>query len=552
MFTLPIGINDFAHANETYYVDKTLIIKDILDSYTGKSILITRPRRFGKTLTLSMIDYFFNINKDSKKLFSDKLIYKEANRYKEQINKYPVIHINMKDLSADSPSSLINQTIDLISKTYREFVYLLDDPNILEIEKKEFLDISNKKNNDIYFYTTAIKNLSLLLEKHHKEKVIILIDEYDTPLDISYQKNYYDDVVLFFKKLYSSSIKDNQSLYFSILNGVLEVAKESIFSDLNNLNVLSVLNKNLSEYFGFTMDEVKKLLLDFKFDIDIEEVKKWYGGYGIKNVELFNPWSVLNLINNEMFGQYWMNTGSNNTLLSLINQIPNSINTLNEVINNKNITFKINNSITYKDVQNDFPTLLSYLIQTGYLQAKQVDMYGNYYVTLPNEELVYTFEREIISRGINTNQYNVALALKSAILGSKIDEISSILKEYVLNSFSYYDLKTEKEYQTMFVGILAVLFGDYIVKSEVNTSNGRCDIMLLPKNNKNIGLIIELKKYKGRISEQRSIKYANDALNQIETKLYYQELEKHKIKNILLYALVFDDANVKVLSKEKS
>jgi len=544
---LPIGIDDFSIANETYYVDKTLIIKDLIDSNIGKSILIKRPRRFGKSLTLSMIDYYFDIEKDSKKLFNDKLISKEDNKYKNYLNNYPVIHINMKNLSAESKESLISQTIDLISKIYRKYLFLLDD-NLLDIEKKEFNEILDKTNDDIYSYTTALKNLSSLLEKHYNKKVIILIDEYDTPLDIAFQKKYYDEVILFFKKLYSATLKDNSSLLFSIVTGVLEVAKESIFSDLNNLNVLSVLNKNFSSYFGFTKEEVIKLLTDFNLKIDIKEIEKWYGGYGT-NIEIYNPWSVLNLISNEMFDQYWVNTGSNNTLIELIGQIPNSIKMLNEAINNKSAIFRINNSITCKDVYNNFNALISYLVQTGYIVAKPLDIYGNYYLILPNLEISYTFEREIISRGINEEQYNLAKSLKNAILNSDISLISDLLKKYVLSSYSYYELNREKDYQVMLVGILAVLFENYIVKSEVIGQKGRCDILISPKNEDN-GIVIELKKYKGRVASSRLKKFAEEALNQIIDKEYYLELKKKDVKNILLYSFIFDDNNVEILSKK--
>jgi hypothetical protein len=222
---------------------------------------------------------------------------------------------------------------------------------------------------------------------------------------------------------------------------------------------------------------------------------------------------------------------------------------LNEAINNKSAIFRINNSITYKDVYNNFNALISYLVQTGYIVAKPLDIYGNYYLILPNLEISYTFEREIISRGINEEQYNLAKSLKNAILNSDISLISDLLKKYVLSSYSYYELNREKDYQVMLVGILAVLFENYIVKSEVIGQKGRCDILISPKNGDN-GIVIELKKYKGRVASSRLKKFAEEALNQIIDKEYYLELKKKDVKNILLYSFIFDDNNVEILSKK--
>ena len=540
MRNMPIGIDDFELANNQYYVDKTLIIKDIIDSCIGKSLLITKPRRFGKSLTLSMIDYFFTNKGDYKYLFDDKLILKN-DKYLSYINQNPVIHLNMKNLSSSNYNTLIEQTIDLISNEFRKFIELKDSDKLINIERKEFIEIVDKKINNPLMYIDSIKVLAKLLYIDYGKKAVILIDEYDTPLEGAFQKGFYDKAIEFYKKFYSSALKTNEYLLFSITTGVLEIAKESIFSDLNNLNVFSVLDDDLIEYFGFTENEVIKMLKDFNINVAIEEVKKWYGGYGNNKIDIYNPWSILNFISKEKFLPYWVNTGSNNTIISLIQNIPNSIENLNEYINNKNKILKINNSISYKDVKEDFDTLISYLTQTGYLTALSCDLYGNYFVKIPNKEIEDVFEKEIIARGLNKEHFDLAKEFRDSLLNADNNKTSEILKKYVLESYSYYDLKVEKDYQNMLTGILAVLFSDYVVKSEIDNKRGRCDIMISPKMKNDFGIIIEVKKYKNNLAEKRISEYCINALKQIKEKEYHNKLIARNTKKIILYSIVFDD-----------
>ena len=550
MKNIPIGVEDFLLANKQYYVDKTLIIKDIIDNCLGKSVLITRPRRFGKSLTLSMIDYFFDNKGDYKQLFIDKKIFKENEKYLSYLNKIPVIHLNMKNISSNNVETMLFQTVDIISNEYRKFIELKDSNELLEIEKKEFIDVINKNIDNPYLYIDSIKKLTYFLYKHYNSKPIILIDEYDTPLEGSYQNDFYDDAIGFFKKFYSATLKSNDYMFFSITTGVLEIAKESIFSDLNNLNVCSVLDDDFKYYFGFTEDEVKKMLIDFNINVSITDIKKWYAGYGSNTNDIYNPWSILNFINKEKFLSYWVNTGSNLTIISLIQSIPNSIELLNKVINDKTTSFKFNNSISYKDIKNDNETLFSYLIQTGYLTAEAIDLYGNYILKIPNLEIEEVFKNEIIARGINKNHLDLANKLKLSIVNKDTKLISNILKDYIIESYSYYDLNKEKDYQIMLVGILAVLFSDYIVKSEVVNKNGRCDIMISPKFNNDLGIIIEIKKYQNRLSNSRLEAYSNKALEQIKTNKYFSELKLREARKILLYSFVFDDYNNVINSLE--
>ena len=274
---------------------------------------------------------------------------------------------------------------------------------LFDIERNRFYGYANRSNNNYSFYVESIKFLTQLLYKYYGKKVIILIDEYDTPLELAYQNGFYEEAIEFFKRFYSATLKANENILFSFTTGVLQIGKESIFSELNNLNTFDVTNDNLQEYFGFTESEVLKILHDFNINVEIEKLKKYYGGYGTKKLEIFNPWSILSFIENETFDLYWVNTGSNATVANLINENKENISLLNEFVNNKQMSFHFQNTLTYKDVRNNKETLFSYLIQAGYLVAKRVD-YGNLYnLEIPNEEINEVFEKELLLRNSNEN-----------------------------------------------------------------------------------------------------------------------------------------------------
>lgn len=337
---------------------------------------------------------------------------------------------------------------------------------------------------------------------------------------------------------------------FSLTTGVLQISKESIFSELNSLNVYSNVDNAFVEYFGFNDEEVESLLKNYDIQCDLKKVKEYYSGYGNKKYNIYNPWSILNYIDNEVFESYWTNTGSNITISNLISNIPNLLEFLNKYINNSSMSFKFNNSISYQDVKNNYETLFSYLVQSGYLVARRIDNTNLYNLFIPNLEILEVFEREIISRNIDRNILDIASSLRNALIIGDANCISNILSNYIISSFSYYDLNKEKDYQNVIIGILAVLFNDYIVKSEVNNNRGRCDIMLFPKSKNKVGMIIELKYYKGRIGKKRLENYSNSAISQVEEKSYYDELVKYKCKNIIIYAFIFDDNDNFVEIKE--
>lgn len=536
---LPIGIENFEEAQSYYYVDKTLLIREITETMMGKSILVTRPRRFGKSLMASMLEYFFSVQKDSKALFQDKKIAACENAM-VHLNKYPVIRLDMKSVKGATAKEIINRCKDIIAELYHRFDFLLADSKMSGAEKRYYLNVTNLNLPSSNDYQDSIRKLSYLLAKHYNHKVVIIIDEYDTPIESSYESKCFDACMPFFKELYSNAVKGNENLSFAFLTGVLEISKESLFSGLNNLNVYSVIDHRFSSYFGFTEEETKQLLEEYGLSSSYDEVSKWYGGYEFGNNVLFNPWSTLNFIERSQTRSYWINTGSNNLLQELMNGHVKE--EFVELVNNASKPIEFNNAVSYRDFEYDENAIYSYLVQSGYLTAKYVEAPRSYLIKIPNQEIYEVFKNDIIARGFNKTLLGTATRLRRAIETQDEKTISSLLEEYVLSSFSYFDLTNEKNYQVMLTGILAVLFDTYVVKSEVIGRKGRCDIMISPKEKGSIGIIFEVKCHNGesQLSRAKLRESAKSAIRQIERQRYYAELQRRECSKILLYGIAFD------------
>lgn len=539
----PLGVENYIDAIKTYYVDKTNIISVILNEYIGKTLLITRPRRFGKSLMLSMLDEFFNINKDNKQYFIDKKISQNKEIFINNINNHPVVHINMKNISADNMESMKGQIIKLVSSTYFKYRYITDGNKLLRFEVERFNKYLNGEYKNICDYQNSIYDLCEMINHFYDKRVILLIDEYDRPLDSAYQNDFYDAAIKFFSEFYSSSLKANEYLLFSVVTGVLQISKDSIFSKLNNLNVASVDKESFNEYFGFNEEEVLKILQDYQVDLDINEVRKWYGGYGFGKGEIYNPWSIFNLVENKRFDLYWVNTGSNQIVIDLIKKTDNAIPMLNNFVNNTHQSFSYNSAISYKDITNSYESLFSFLVQSGYLIARYDGLSTNANLYLPNKEISEAFNREIINRAINNNPIPSSDGLKKAIRDGNTNEISTALEQYIVGSFSYFDLNREKDYQMLIMGILYIFFDEYVIQSELVSKQGRADIFMLPKNDKQPGIVIELKYYNSINSKRRLMQYAKAAVEQIKTKKYYRKMSEFNVRRILLYGFVFDKNN---------
>ena len=533
---LPIGIENYIDAQQYYYVDKTMFVKEILQRYIGKALLITRPRRFGKTLLLSMVDAFFDILGSNESLFAEKKILIEMPASRRFLNQVPVVHLNMKNVTGTSQEEILYKAKDEIIAAYRRFAFLKDSPALYANDKLEFVKILNGEIEEEFIYKNAIKKLCSYLFAHYQKKVIILIDEYDTPLESAYSNGIYDQCITFFKELYSSSLKGNEYAMFSICTGVLELSKESLFSGLNNLEVSSVASADLSKYLGFTEEEVKEMLSYYQDQTDIHELSKWYGGYDFGEVEIYNPWSVLNYIKFHEFAPYWVNTGSNHLIDELLDEPTR--NELLSLLNSERIVH-LNMAINYRDLKQDSNAIYSYLVHAGYLLARSNGS-GSYRLGLINDEIYAMFQKDIIGREMKEEGLEIAKSLRAAFLDGDAARIGAILEEYVLFSFSYYDLRKEKDYQHVFVGLLSVLFPDYVVQSEANGLKGRCDIMISPKRTGGMGAIIELKYYDYALSKTTLETRLNGCIKQIEEHRYYEELLRRKCKRVFLYGFVFD------------
>ena len=538
---LPIGIENYEAAASKYYIDKTLMVRDLIEKGEGKAILLTRPRRFGKSLALSMVEHFFDIKRESRQLFEGKNIAKERGAVTANMNKYPVIHLNMKGIEGEAAQAILARTKDRIFLLYRQYPELLESPFLDEIERQEFNSVYKKEADDILLLS-SLRRLSGFLRKHYGQKVILLIDEYDTPIESAYEHDCYDKVMAFFKPFYGDALKGNDDLYFSLVSGVLQISKESLFSGLNNLVVSSIGSTFLSSYFGFDEAEVCQILDDFSIPLDYETVSTHYGGYYLPGgKEVCNPWSILNFVQERKFRPYWANTGTN-ALLKEVLQLAGPGAGLLDFLNNGSKKARFSPSISYADLAHTSEASLSFLAQTGYLT-----MVGNnddfvddtYEFRIPNKEIYDVFRTEIIGRAVNTQDMSAALRLKTALLNRNEKEITSVLDEYLLSSLSYYDLGDERNYHNAITGLLSVLFDTHIVRNEVNAGKGRCDIMISPKQSGDFGIVIEIKlsKSKSQISKARLFALAQKALDQIREKGYTEPLIRQGCKEVLLYGL---------------
>ena len=533
MKKIPIGVDDFKKliSDNYFYIDKTKFIEDIVND--GAEVkLFTRPRRFGKTLNMSMLKNFFDIKEaeENKKLF-DNLYIKNSHIFAEQ-GKYPVIFISMKGIKGTSWEEMQKSIKRTFSNLYNEYKYLrndLDERNKRKFEKIWFEEAEDN-------YDDCLNFLSEILQEKYNEKVIVLIDEYDAPLTMAYEYGFYDKAVVFFKSLYEACLKTNSSLKMGVLTGAIRVAQAGIFSDLNNLKVNTILNKDYDEYFGLTQEEVENTLKYYNLEYQTEEVKSWYDGYKFGNAEVYNPWSILNYVDSKELKPYWINTSGNVLIRDLLLLSKGTVfDDLEKLINGEEIIVFLNQNIAFGNnlSPNYFWELMLF---SGYLTIKGEINGNTYYVKIPNKEVQSFFKNlfvDITFRGSN----NIG-EMKKALYSRDISRIIMVLEEVVLNAMSFYDASTKYEnpYQTLLAGFLYGLDDFYKMIPNVETGYGRADIVLIPKNKKWSGYIFELK----RAKTQNLEKEAEKALEQIENKKYDTLLINEGVKGIIKIGLVFD------------
>ena len=535
MKKIPIGIEDFKMliTDDYFYIDKTKFIEEILND--GALVkLFTRPRRFGKTLNMSMLKHFFDIRKaeENRKLFDD-LYIKNSPVFAEQ-GKYPVIFISFKGLIGDTLEKLIDSLKIKISKLfaeYRDLIEKLDKFDTALFEKMILReDISEAE------LSESLLTLTDILCRYYKKQVIVLIDEYDAPLTYAYGHGYYKEAVDFFKTLYSNVLKTNFNLKMGVLTGAVRVAQAGIFSDLNNLKVNTILNKDYDEYFGLSQKEVENTLKCYNLECQIKEVKSWYDGYKFGDAEVYNPWSILNYIDGKELKPYWVNTSGNVLIKELLLLSDGTVfEDLDNLVNGQEKTIYVNESVA---LGNDLDPnrLWELMLFSGYLTVKEKINSEAYLVKIPNKE-IQSFFKSLFAEIVFKGKSNIT-SMKAALESKDINTIIRILEKVVLNAISFYDTnkKLENPYQTLLAGFFYALDDYYEMKPNPETGYGRADIILKPRNKKWIGYIFELKRAKTKNLE----KEAEKALEQIEEKKYDTLLINEGIKDIIKIGLVFD------------
>ena len=538
--SLPIGVSDFKLATTGYYyVDKTLMIRDFLDKKPMVS-LFTRPRRFGKTLNMDMLRVFFEkTNEDTSVYFKDKQIWQCGDYYTKHQGQYPVIFLTFKDVKSMTWEETFQKIRRLISL---EFIRHneLETSSVLTAYEKEQYHLLAGDNGDEVDCQMGLQLLSLLLHKHYGRECIIIIDEYDTPIQQGHTCNFYPEIVNFMRNFFSGGLKDNPHLAFGFLTGILRVAKESIFSGMNNLKTYSILDDGYSSYFGFTEKEVKDMLRYYGKDDKYNELSEWYDGYRFGNTEIFNPWSVINYISDNCFPKaFWQSTGSNEIIGEIIQTAtPEITKDLYKLLCGEKIAAYIDTGVIYPEVQNNPYSIYSFLLVAGYLKVANIypQSDGNFMcdVAIPNKEITFVYEKEVLNR---TNQNSLAISISQAIFSKDTQKLQALLEDFMVKSISSIDGANEGFYHGMMLGLCAILGNRYKIRSNRESGLGRFDIQLMPLTKGMPGFIFEFKHTKDEHTDLSAL--ADSALQQIEAKKYDTELRDNGVNSIIRIGIAF-------------
>lgn len=545
----PVGITSYKEVSkECYYVDKTLLIKDIIDDHS-KVYLFTRPRRFGKTLTMDMIrTYFEKTSTDTSIYFSDKKIWNCGDAYKQLQGTYPVIFLSFKDAHQTNWTDMYRSLCFTLKEEFLRHIELLSSKAINEYDKKYIHNLINDVA-DSTDYQFALGKLSSLLATHYNQKVIIIIDEYDTPIQQGHLYHYYNEVVGFMRNLFSSALKDNENLEFGILTGILRIAKESLFSGLNNLVVNTILDDKYSEYFGFTVNDISNMAAYYGMAEKLSEIKEWYDGYLFGNTEIYNPWSVINYFNNNCKPKaFWSRTSGNEIIGELIRSSDKEVyESLSLLLQGKEVQSIINTDIIYPEVNADSDTIYSFLLVAGYLRATSVISEFNdnpiCSLKLPNREIKSVFQKEILDNYNTLFNGSLLRDFELALRTGDTALFTDTLQKYLLQSASTFDTTNENFYHGTVFGMLAILSDRYYISSNRESGEGRFDIQLEPKDKSQLGYIIEFKAGKN-LSDTELANSASSAIQQIQSKKYSTDMEYHGIKKIGLFGIAFSGKRV--------
>lgn len=547
---LPIGVSNYCLASsEYYYIDKTMMIRDFIDERPMVT-LFTRPRRFGKTLNMDMLrTYFEKSDKDTSVYFRDKKIWDCGQKYRDYQGKYPVIFLSFKDVKFNTWEETFAAIRDLFAKEVQRHKELRVSDKCDEYSKKIYEKLADGKVSEVEL-SSALLDLSKMLHKHYGIAPIIIIDEYDTPIQNGYVKDFYDKVILFMRNLFSGGFKDNPHLSFGFLTGILRVSKESIFSGMNNLSINSVLDSKYSAYFGFTADEVIDMAEYYGAADKYEEICQWYDGYRFGKTEIFNPWSVVNYFSNECEPRpFWVSTGSNDIIGEVLAEADEEIyNRLTSLVNGGTFTTFIDTSVIYPQIRSNPSTIYSFLLVTGYLKVLKTtpSFSGDFMceVALPNREISLVYNKEILQRLENLIPSSTAISIQEAIFSGDYARLKTQIQILLTQSVSSFDTAGENFYHGFMLGLCALMSG-FFVTSNRESGDGRYDIQLKPVQKGLPGILIELKAEKD-CSGEKLKKLSETALQQINDKKYDTDLITAGVSVIYKYGVAFSGKKVEV------
>lgn len=534
---LPIGISDYVRAqSDYYYVDKTMLIKEFLDQKPLVS-LFTRPRRFGKTLNMDMLRVYFEMtDEDTSKYFEDKNIWKCGKDYRLHQGKYPVIFLTFKDVKFDSWQATIEKIKSLLQEEYGRHQELLSSLKISDYEKEYFNKVLSATENEVEL-SFSLEKLSKMLASHYDKAPIIIIDEYDTPIQEGYSKDFYDEIIGFMRNFFSGAFKDNKNLSYGFLTGILRIAQESIFSGLNNLTVNSVMDEAYDRYFGFTNEEVSEMLDYYGATEKESELQEWYDGYLFGNEEIYNPWSVINYISKGCVPQaYWVNTGKNEILEDVLKVADEDITEkLYSLIRGGKVLARIDQNVVYRSLTEDPTNIYSLLLVAGYLKTtiKELQADGSYLcqVSIPNKEIASVYKSEILAHLMKIGAVSRTTADKIAesLFLNDYVKLEKAISEYMDKTISFYDTASESFYHGMILGLISMMDNQYKIKSNRESGKGRFDIGLIPRDDKYPGMIMELK-WKKNLDDDELTLLADEALCQIHSMEYDSEMKSEGVK----------------------
>lgn len=539
---LPIGVSDYRKAvTDYYYVDKTLLIKEFLDERAQVS-LFTRPRRFGKTLNMDMLKTFFEISEeDTSAYFNDKKIWKCGQKYRDYQGKYPVIFISFKDIKHKNWEDSLRNIAAVLSGEFLRHKELYESTKVNEFDKEYYRKVAAQKADEVELGQSLLI-LSRMLDEHYGIAPVIIIDEYDTPIQQGYTAGFYEQAVSFMRNFFSGGLKDNAHLSYGFMTGILRVAKESIFSGLNNLKINSIMDQKYSEYFGFTSDEVKALAAYYKVQDKYSEICEWYDGYRFGNTDIFNPWSVSYYFTNGCEPRaFWLATGSNDIIGEMLKIVDtDTYNSLQILLQGQSVTAYIDTNVIYPQIKDNPSSVFSFLLVAGYLKAIKTEVASAWdymcELAIPNREISFVYNKEILERMSQMIPHGVAMDVHVALYSGNREKLKASLEKLLLQSVSYYDVAKESFYHGFVLGLCAVMDNRYEITSNRESGDGRFDICLKPREARLPGILIELK----AANKQNGLKeLAKDAVRQIDNKRYSVVLEEAGITSVLKYGVAF-------------